>query len=77
MSASYEYPCPMSTTGERVNSSRAGILAILGLDKSIKLIVEKLLFFLISTKDMKVNQNTFNLLLNEDHTKFFKHIKKI
>ena len=25
---------------------------------------------------MKVNQNTFNLLLNEDHTKFFKHIKK-
>ena len=30
MSASYEYPCLMSTTGERGNSSRAGILAILG-----------------------------------------------
>ena len=30
MSASYEYPCLMSTTGERVNSSRAGILAVLG-----------------------------------------------
>lgn len=47
------------------------------LEKSIKLIVDKLLFFLISTKDIKVNQNINNLLLNEDHTKFFKHIRKI
>ena len=30
MSASYEYPCRMSTTGQRGNSSRAGILAVLG-----------------------------------------------
>ena len=30
MSASYEYPCLMSTTGEKGNSSRAGILAVLG-----------------------------------------------
>lgn len=30
MSASYEYPCPMSTAGEKDNSSRAGILAVLG-----------------------------------------------
>ena len=30
MAASYEYPCRMSTTGQRGNSSRAGILAVLG-----------------------------------------------
>ena len=30
MGASYEYPCRMSTTGQRGNSSRAGILAVLG-----------------------------------------------
>ncbi len=30
MSASYEYPCPMSNAGEKDNSSRAGILAVLG-----------------------------------------------
>ena len=30
MDASYEYPCRMSTTGQRGNSSRAGILAVLG-----------------------------------------------
>jgi DME family drug/metabolite transporter len=30
MSASYEYPCLMSTAGEKDNSSRTGILAVLG-----------------------------------------------
>ncbi len=30
MAASYEYPCLMSDTSQRVNSSRAGILAVLG-----------------------------------------------